>query len=109
MEAVLQTAVLSNATTAELHYLLACTSLSFAALTPNTHLWWTDGVTLPDSLRAKQKCYFYHYRPKKLDAFCITIVFAIPPHLANWPRWQDLNLQEHYTQLFPLVYIAVSI
>ena len=26
--------------------------------------WWTDGVTLPDSLRAKQKCYFYHYRPK---------------------------------------------
>ena len=46
---------------------------------------------------------------QKLDAFCITIVFAIPPHLANWPRWQDLNLQEHYTQLFPLVYIAVSI
>ena len=37
MEAVLQTAVLSNATAAELHYLLACTSLSFAALTPNTH------------------------------------------------------------------------
>ena len=37
MEAVLQTAVLSNATTAELHYLLACTLLSFAALTPNTH------------------------------------------------------------------------
>ena len=63
MEAVLQTAVLSNATTAELHYLLACTSLSFATLTLNTHLWWTDGVTLPDSLRAKQKCYFYHYRP----------------------------------------------
>ena len=53
MEAVLQTTVLSNATTAELHYLLACTSLLFAALTPNTHLWWTDGVTLPDSLRAK--------------------------------------------------------
>ena len=51
MEAVLQTAVLSNATTAELHYLLACTSLSFATLTLNTHLWWTDGVMLPDSLR----------------------------------------------------------
>ena len=38
MEAVLQTAVLSNATTAELHYLLACTSLSFATLTPNTQI-----------------------------------------------------------------------
>ena len=46
---------------------------------------------------------------QKLDAFCITIVFTIPPHLANWPRWQDLNLQEHYTQLFLLAYIAVSI
>ena len=46
---------------------------------------------------------------QKLDAFCITIVFAIPPHLANWSRWQDLNLQEHYTQLFLLAYIAVSI
>ena len=64
---MLQTAVLSNATAAELHCLLACTSLSFAALTPNTHLWWTDGVTLPDSLRAKQKCYFYHHRPIKIS------------------------------------------
>ena len=46
---------------------------------------------------------------KKLDAFCITVAFAIPPHLANCARWQDLNLQEHYTQLFLLAYIAVSI
>lgn len=56
MEAVLQTAVLSNATTAELHYLLACTSLSFAALTPNTHLWWTDSVTLRDCIIASDTC-----------------------------------------------------
>ena len=61
------------------------------------------------SLLAKQVQLPLCQSPIKLDAFCITIVFAIPPHLANWPRWQDLNLQEHYTQLFPLVYIAVSI
>lgn len=65
MEAVLQTAVLSNATTAKLHYLLACTSLSFAALTPNTHLWWTDGESNPASIGANDQCYRYHYRPIK--------------------------------------------
>ena len=42
--------------------------------------------------------------PIKLDAFYVA--FAIPPHLAKWPRWQDSNLQEHYTQL---LFIAVCI
>ena len=48
----------------------------------------------------------FHYRPIKLDAFCVA--FAIPPHLVNWPRWQDSNLQEHYTQLFPLHKLLVT-
>ena len=43
------------------------------------------------SLLAKQVQLPLCQSPSKLDAFYIAVAFAIPPHLANWPRWPDSN------------------
>ena len=76
MKAVLQTAVLSNATAAELHCLLACTSLSFAALTPNTHLWWNQRDARSRPTECKSVALLTELWPHKKNQFHSPELFA---------------------------------
>ena len=38
--------------------------------------WWTDRELNPDSLRAKQQCYRYHYRPIKIHSQALSIALS---------------------------------